>query len=382
MGTLRIHPGRFGPITGRAMSNFWAVFDVQLALFALGLTVIGVLIAFTNSSGTPLEPGSVFTRALLWLALAIVAFTIAASIDYRWSKSFAWPIYFVNLALLGLTLVIGSGVGGTSRWISIGPLQFQFSELAKVVMAIVIAKFITSRGERVGSVWTIVAAGIIAGPPLALVLLQPDLGSSLVFGAIVFGALFVSGASLRWLAVFIAIGVACLPLIWNNVLQDYQRERLLSILDPSVDPQGSLYQVVQSQIAVGSGGLFGKGLTNGIVSDRYLPVNTTDFAFASLGEQLGFAGGLVVLLLFGGLIWRVLVIGWRSRDPFGLTFAAAIASMLLFQLLVNVGMVLGVMPVTGIPLPFITHGGASLISMGVALGMLESIATRQDRHAW
>ena len=381
MGTLRIHPGRFGQFSGRAISNYWGVFDVQLAIFALGLTVIGVLIAFTNSQGAPLQPGSVFTRALLWLALAIVAFTIAASVDYRWSKTFAWPIYLVNLGLLLLTLVIGGGVGGSSRWISIGPLQFQFSELAKVVMAIVIAKLITSRGDKVGSVWTIVAAGIIAGPPLLLVLLQPDLGSSLVFGAIVFGALFVSGASLRWLAVFIAGGVASIPIIWNTLLQDYQRERLLSIINPSNDTTGALYQVTISQIAVGSGGLFGKGLTNSGVSD-HLPVNATDFAFASLGEQLGFAGAVVVLFLFAGLIWRVMLIGWRSRDPFGLAFAGAIASLLLFQLLVNVGMVLGVMPVTGIPLPFITHGGASLISMGIALGILESIATRQGRHAW
>jgi rod shape determining protein RodA len=381
MGTLRLHPGRLGQFTGRAVSNFWGVFDVQLAIFALGLTVIGLLIAFTNSQGAPLQPGSVFTRALLWLALAIVAFTVASSVDYRWSKTFAWPIYFVNLGLLLMTLVIGTGPAGSARWIALGPLQFQFSELAKVVMAIVIAKFITSRGDKVGSIWTILAAGLIAAPPLFLVLAQPDLGSSMVFGAIVFGALFVSGASLRWLAVFIAVGVASIPIIWNNLLHDYQRQRLLSILNPSNDTTGSLYQVTISQIAVGSGGLFGKGLTNSGVSDR-LPVSATDFAFASLGEQLGFAGAILVLFLFVGLIWRVMLIGWRSRDPFGLAFAGGIASLLTFQLLVNMGMVLGVMPVTGIPLPFITHGGASLISMGVALGILESIATRQGRHAW
>jgi len=381
VGTLRIHPGRLGQFSGRAVSNFWGVFDVQLAIFALGLTVIGVLIAFTNSQGAPLQPGSVFTRALLWVALGIVAFTIAASVDYRWSTTFAWPIYFVNLSLLALTLVIGTGPAGSARWISLGPLQFQFSELAKIVMAIVIAKFITSRGNKVGSIWTIVAAGLIAAPPLVLVLLQPDLGSSLVFAAIVFGALFVSGASLRWLAVFIAMGIASIPLIWNSLLQDYQRERLLSMLNQTNDTTGAQFQVTISQIAVGSGGLFGKGLTNSGVSD-HLPVSATDFAFASLGEQLGFAGAIVVLFLFVGLIWRVMMIGWRSRDPFGLTFAGAIASLLLFQILVNVGMVLGVMPVTGIPLPFITHGGASLISMGIALGILESIATRQGRHAW
>jgi rod shape determining protein RodA len=281
-----------------------------------------------------------------------------------------------------VTLAIGSGVGGASRWVSIMGFQFQFSELAKIFMAIVIARFLTSRGDKVGNLWTIVGAAVIAGPPLALVLIQPDLGSSLVFGAIVFGALFVSGASIRWLAVGIAAGLASIPFIWNNVLADYQRDRLVSILDPSSDTQGSLYQVVQSQIAVGSGGFFGKGLTNGVISDRYLPVNTTDFAYASLGEQLGFLGSALVLLLFAALIWRVLLVGWRSKDPFGLSFAAGIASMLLFQVLVNVGMVIGLMPVTGIPLPFITHGGASLISMAFALGVLQSINMRQDRPNW
>ncbi|MEA2622574.1 MAG: rod shape determining protein RodA [Chloroflexota bacterium] len=382
MGTLRLQPARVGAFTSKAVSNLWSVFDVQLAFYALGLTVIGLLLAYTNSAAAPLASGSVFGRALMWLALGIMAFTLAASIDYRWFRSFAWPIYFVNIGLLGVTLAIGSGVGGASRWVSIMGLQFQFSELAKIVMAIVIARFLTSRGERVGNLWTILGAGLIVAPPLALVLIQPDLGSSLVFGAIVFGALFVSGASIRWLAVVVVAGLASIPFVWNNVLADYQRLRLIRLLDPSSDTQGSLYQVTQSQIAVGSGGLFGKGLTNGAISDRYLPVNTTDFAYASLGEQLGFLGSILVLVLFGALIWRVLLIGWRSKDPFGLAFAAGIASMLLFQVLVNVGMVIGLMPVTGIPLPFITHGGASLISIAFALGVLQSINMRQDRPNW
>jgi rod shape determining protein RodA len=382
MGTLRLQPARLGGLTSRAVSNFWSVFDVQLAIYALALTVIGLLMAYTNSADAPLQAGSVFTRALMWLALGIVAFTVAASVDYHWLRTLTWPLYLINLGLLGITLAIGTGVGGASRWVSILGLQFQFSELAKIVMAVVIATYLTSRGDRIGNLWTILGAGVLALPPLALVLIQPDLGTSLVFGAMVFGALFVSGASVRWLSVGIAAGIGALPIIWNNVLQDYQRVRLLALLDPSSGAQGSTYQVVQSQIAVGSGGLFGKGLTNGVISDRYLPVNTTDFAFASLGEQLGFLGAALVLLLFVALIWRVLVIGWRSRDPFGTAFAAGIASMVLFQVLVNVGMVVGLMPVTGIPLPFITHGGASLISMALALGVLESVNMRQERPTW
>ena len=278
-----------------------------------------------------------------------------------------------------LTLAIGIGIGGVSRWVTIFGLQFQFSEVAKVLMALVLATWMAHRQARIESLRTIVGAVLLAGPPLALVLVQPDLGTSLVLGAILVGTLFMSGASLRWLAAGAVLVLALLPVIWTQVLQDYQKQRLISFLDPSVDPQGSGFQLLQSQIAVSSGGMFGRGLTNGATGADYLPVQATDFVFARVGEELGFLGGLLVLALFALLLWRVLAIGWRCRDPFGLAFAGGVGGMLLFQLLVNAGMVLGVMPITGIPLPFITHGGASLVSTALALGLLESIAMRQGK---
>lgn len=319
----------------------------------------------------------------MWLAIAIVMFTVAAAVDYRWLKTLAWPVYFFNLALLVLTLVLGSGVGGVSRWVTIGPLQFQFSELAKILMAVVLANYLAGRQGKLNDLTTLVGAFLLVMPALALVLIQPDLGTSLVFGAILFGTLFLSGAGLRWLLLAAAGVVAMVPIAWNYILEDYQKRRLLSFMDPSADPQGSGYQLIQSQIAVGSGGLFGKGLTNGSQTQLdYLPVSATDFVGATLAEELGFVGGVLLLLLFGALLWRILVVGWRSRDAFGLAFAAAMASVLLFQLLVNFGMVLGVMPVTGIPLPFVTHGGASLTSYAIGLGILQSVAMRQGRPAW
>ncbi len=213
---------------------------------------------------------------------------------------------------------------------------------------------------------------------LALVLVQPDLGTSLVFGAIMLGALFMSGASLRWLAVTVLAVLALVPLAWQVVLRDYQKQRLISFIDPSADPLGSGYQLQQSQVTVSSGGLFGRGLTNGLAGEN-LPVGSTDFVFARVGEELGFLGGAVVLTLFALLIWRVLHVGWRSGDTFTLAFSGGIAGMLLFQMIVNIGMVLGVMPITGIPLPFVTHGGASLISAALGLGILESLAMRRSR---
>ena len=177
--------------------------------------------------------------------------------------------------------------------------------------------------------------------------------------------------------------VALVPIAWTYILRDYQKERLTSFLNPNPDITGSGYQLYQSQIAVGSGGWFGRGLTNGTQAQGdFLPVQTTDFVFSVLAEELGFIGGLVLFGLFALLLWRVLVAGWRSRDPFGSMFAAGVASMILFQLVVNVGMVMGIMPITGIPLPFVTHGGASLVSMAIGLGILQSINIRQTRAEW
>jgi len=176
---------------------------------------------------------------------------------------------------------------------------------------------------------------------------------------------------------------AALPLIWTYVLHDYQKERLTSFLDPAKDPLGAGFQILTAQKAVSSGGLLGAGLTNGAQNQSsLLPVQATDFVFAILAEELGFIGCVVVFLLFAALLWRILTIAWRSRDPFGLMMGAGVASMILFQIVVNVGMVLGLMPITGIPLPFITHGGASLVSIAIGLGILQSIAMRQQRAEW
>lgn len=378
MSTLRLEPARVGTLTAKEGEGRWYGFDLPLALFALSLTVVGLLMAFTNSADDPLQPGSIFTRGLIWLALASVLFVATAAADHHWLRTFAWPIYGASLALLLLTLVTGSGTGDVSRWVSIAGLQFQFSEVAKILLAVVLAHYLATRGPRINSFSTLVGAGMIVLPMLALVLIQPDLGTSLVFGAIMLGSLFMSGASLRWLSALVLGAAALVPVAWTLILRDYQKQRLVSFIDPAADPLGSGYQLQQSQITVSSGGLFGRGLTNGLAGES-LPVGSTDFVFARVGEELGFLGGVVVLALFAMLIWRVLLVGWRSDDTFTLAFSGGIAAMLLFQMIINVGMVLGVMPITGLPLPFVTHGGASLISAALGLGILESLAMRRSR---
>ena len=380
------NPVRRSDFVDRTVGAVWRAFDFQLVTYAALLASFGLAMAYSNTvaSGVGLFDGSsTLLRGLMWLAIAVAVFLVAAAFDYHWLKTFAWPLYFVQLGLLALTLAIGSGVGGTSRWVSVFGLQFQFSEIAKVLMIIVLANYLGSRAGRMGSLWSIIAAGVLAGPPFLLVMLQPDLGTALVIGMILAACLFMSGASLRWLAVLAAGVAAAFPFIWTYVLQDYQKARLTAFLNPSADVQGAGYQLFQSQIAVGLGGWFGVGLTNGQQNAQgLLPVQDTDFVFAILAEELGFVGAMVVLLLFVGLLWRVLVVGWRSKDPFGTIFACGVAAWLLFQLVVNVGMVIGMMPITGIPLPFISHGGASLISIAIALGVLQSINIRQGRAQW
>ena len=386
MGVIRTEPARMTDWAARSVGAAWRAFDLQLATYAGLLVAIGLVMAYTNSvesGSTPLEAGTTFTRGLMWAGIAGVVFVLATAFDYRWFKTLSWPVYLLQLGLLVLTLAIGDGIGNSARWITLGPLTFQFSELAKVLMIIVLANYLASRHHRLDSLKTVLGACVLVGPPWLLVMLQPDLGTSLVFIGILAGMLWMSGASMKWLAVLVGAVIAMIPIAWTYILRDYQKERLTSFLNPTPDISDSGYQLYQSQIAVGSGGWFGRGLTNGTQAQGdVLPVQTTDFVFSVLAEELGFLGAMVLFVLFALLLWRVIVAAWRSRDPFGTLFASGIASMVLFQLFVNVGMVMGIMPITGIPLPFVTHGGASLVSIAIGLGIIQSINIRQTRAEW
>jgi rod shape determining protein RodA len=386
MGVLRVERNASSGLAARASGMAWRDYDIQLTVYAVLLATIGLVMAYSHTTaqlGEALVAGATFSRGLVWAGVALAVYAAVTVFDYRWLRMLTWPIYVVNLLLLAATLVLGDSDAASSRWISVLGFQFQFSELAKILMILVLARYLADRERKLDSLASILGAGLLIAPPWILVMMQPDLGTSLVFFAILGGMLFMAGASLRWLGALTAVGLAALPLVWTYVLHDYQRERLTSFLDPAADPLGAGFQLLTAQQAVASGGLLGAGLTNGAQNQSdLLPVQTTDFVFAIVAEELGFVGCVVVFLLFAALIWRVLTIAWRSRDPFGLMVGAGVASMILFQLTVNVGMVLGVMPITGIPLPFITHGGSSLVSMAIALGVLQSIAIRQQRAEW
>jgi rod shape determining protein RodA len=314
--------------------------------------------------------------------VAAVVLGLTTAFDYKWFRSFAWPLYLINIGLLVFTLRFGSGTGGAgsaARWVVVGGIQFQFSELAKIIMIVVFAAFLSGRQAGIKSPWTIIGGLVILVPPWILVMMQPDLGTSLVMVAVLSGLLFMSGASLFWMGALVASVVAAIPFIWDNVMRDYQKARLLSLLNPGADPNNAGFQLAQAQTAINIGGIGGKGLTNGNV---YLPVKSTDFVWGVLAEELGFIGAIVVLLLFGLLLWRLLTCAWRSTDPFAMLVGCGLATMIFFQVVVNVGMVVGLLPVTGIPLPFISAGGASLVSLAAGLGTLQSMNLRRERPEW
>jgi rod shape determining protein RodA len=386
MGVIRAEPARMTDWAARQIGAAWRAFDLQLAAYAALLAILGLVMAYTNSveqGQTVLTGGTTFVRGLMWTGIALIAFVVTTAFDYKWLKTFAWPLYLLQIGLLIGTLAVGHGVGGSSRWISFGPFDFQFSEIAKILMIVVLANYLGARQGQLRSLPSIIGACLLVVPPFILVMLQPDLGSSLVLIAILVGMLFMSGASLFWLFAIPATILPMLPLIWTYVLRDYQKQRITAFLNPATDTQGAGFQLNQSVIAVGSGGPFGVGLTNGSQNQAaLLPVQESDFVAAIYLEELGFIGALILLILFGALLWRLLVAGWRSKDPFGMMFASGLASMILFQLVVNLGMVIGIMPITGIPLPFISHGGASLISLAIGLGIVQSINIRQTRAEW
>ena len=357
----------------------WRHFDIQLFLYVLLLIGFGVLMGYSAGFNDPAAGNGAMTqtvKTLIWAAIGLTVFFVAASFDYHWLRTLAVPIYLVVLALLTLTMLVGTNLFGAQMSVTVAGLDFQFSEVSKVLMVAVLAAYLAGRRERIGRLATIIVASALMAVPAFLVFRQPDLGSALVFIGILVGMLFMSGASLGWMGLLAAAIIGASPIV-VGMLHEYQRQRLFCFLDPAADPQGACFQLVQALNAVGSGGWLGRGLTVGGEGQRgYIPVQSTDFIFTVVAEDLGFVGGVVVLVLFGLLLWRILLIGWQARDAFGMMIAVGLASMILFQALVNIGMVIGVMPVTGIPLPFVTYGGSSLISLLFGMGILQSIRMR------
>jgi rod shape determining protein RodA len=342
-----------------------------------------VLDAVTRND-VPGDPDYYVSRQLLYVGVGAVLLLLAAVVDPNAYRRARIPLYGLVLVLLLLVFALAEEVRGSKRWIEIGFFNFQPSELGKVVLVIVLAAFVADRRHRATEWRTTLGVIGIALPLWVLVFKEPDFGTSLVYAAVVAGALFFGGAPWRHLAVLAVLaGLVSGALLWFlpsagiEVLEPYQRERLTGFVDPDIDPSGSTYNVNQSITAVGSGGLDGRGVANATQTKfNYLPEHSTDFVFSALAEQRGFVGAAILLLLYALVVWRGIKIVAVARDLYSAVLAGTIVFALLVQLFINVGMTIGIAPVTGIPLPLVSYGGSSLITTLIMVGLLEAVHVR------
>lgn len=330
-----------------------------LLLSAIGAAIIGSV-----------APNLLLPQVIFYL-LGIILYLIFSRIDYRIFKNLALVSYLLSIALLVVTLIIGLETRGSVRWISLGSFRLQFSELLKPILIYSFAAFLLPKPK--------LKILIFAAIPIFLIFKQPDLGSSLVYSLGFLAMIFVSGVEIHYLLGLLAVFLTVLPLGWN-FLADYQKKRLLGFLTPGFDPQGTSYNAIQAIIAVGSGMFLGRGLGRGTQSHLlFLPEHHTDFVFASVAEELGFVGAAFLLLVYFFLIWRIFTISLHCPQKFGQLLGIGIGTILLSQVFINVGMNLGLFPVTGITLPLISYGGSSVLSTMMALGIVESISRLAKR---
>jgi rod shape determining protein RodA len=348
--------------------------DWVLNLSAFLLLGIGLLALYSISlSESRTEGFGVFGRQVIFSVIGVLILVILSFTDYRYFKSHSKILYFVMLILLISVLLIGSVVRGTTGWISVGGINLQPVELAKILLVLSLASFIAKSRGVLSEFSRLVASFILSGIAIFLVLMQPDFGSSLVLMVILLVMIFLSGIELKYLAGMFVIGLIIAVIGWF-FLADYQKNRLINFVDPSNDPRGSGYNVIQSVIAVGSGGVNGKGLGHGSQSQlNFLPENHTDFIYAVIVEEFGVWGSGAVLLLFFTIFYRMKKIAEKSVDNFGYLVVVGSMGLFFIQVVVNIGMNIGIMPVTGIPLIFLSYGGSSLISSFVILGILNNI---------
>jgi len=344
----------------------WILIVATLALIGFGLMLIYSATYNYAQTGQSWH----MQRQTIFLIVGIIMLVVSMAFDYRGARQYIIYLYIFNILMLLTVMFFGHSQLGAQRWLQIGSLSFQPSEFSKLFMVICLAAFMERRIEWLDDFSDYIKVFLFLMVPFVLVLKQPDLGTSLCFIAIMIGMSFVSGFKYKWIARIFVAFVAVAPALWHFMLHDYQRERIRVFLNPELDPFGSGYHVIQSKIAIGSGGLFGKGWLAGTQSQlNFLPENHTDFIFAVAGEEFGFIGACIILLLYAVIIWRGITIAMNAEDDFGMLLATGVTSMFMFHIIVNIGMTIGIMPVTGVPLPFLSYGVSSLITniMGVAL---------------
>lgn len=361
-------------IDRRLLIHFdWTLIGIVLLLTAIGLLNLYSVTSNGEVTGTPL-----YLKQILWLGIGLTAMLMIAFIEYRYFVDFAYPVYIATVLLLIFVLIYGFITSGAQRWVKLGGLTFQPSEFVKISFILVLAKiFQRSPGRQGYSLRHLPFPFFLLFLPMALILKQPDLGTAIIL-LLVFLSILVF-VKVRWSSLLTlgAIGVSLLPLIWR-FLKDYQKRRIITFFNPDLDPLGASYHLIQSKIAVGSGGILGKGFMKGTQSRLgFLPEQHTDFIFSALGEEWGLIGCFVVVSLYFLLILWGLRIAIGSKDRYGAILSFGVVAMLFWHSFINIGMVLGLMPVVGVPLPLLSYGGSFLLSTLIGVGLLLNVSMRR-----
>ena len=362
------------------LRRFLSFRDFDWALLGLVLLLCSMSVLEVHSATVHTKFASFGTKQILFIAAGLVGMFVLAKIDYH--RLIDWSPWFYGIFVVSLVAVkvIGHKALGARRWIGVGPIQFQPSEWVKLVLILAMARYIANIGGR-NLTWTeIFKAFGMVGVPMLLVLVQPDLGTTLTYAPILVAGLFLGGINLRQSLILITVGVVLVGGVWSSgkILKPYQKARLTSFINPGNDPRGSGYQVLQSEIAVGSGGVWGKGLEKGTQTQGYfLPIPYTDFIFAAFSEEHGFVGAFFILLLYFLILMRLIQNAQTAADLPGSLIIMGMVAVLTFQIAVNVGMVIGLMPVTGIPLPLMSYGGSSVLFSLLALGVAMNVRMRR-----
>lgn len=373
----------------------WIFVGLLLLLLAVSLLVLG------SASGNVIKanPMHFVQRQAVWMVLGIVVASFVAWFDYRELKKYILPVYGLMLLLLVGVLFVPLREGvDAARWYNIGSFSFQPSELGKLVVIVALAAYLTMRQDRITEWRTFFGAMLLTCVPMLLIVIEPDLGTSLVFGFVMLAMMWMSGIPRKRMLIFMLILLLMVAFVFVDLwfatdgfthladelpvplpLKTYQLNRLIIFVNPDMDPLNTGYHIIQSKVAIGSGGLLGKGYGEGSqVQSNFLPTHHTDFIFAVVGEELGFIGAMGVLLIYMLLLLRAVRIAVQAADMFGTLIVSGIVAMFLFQVYINIGMTIGIMPITGLPLPFFSYGGTSLLINMLAVGMILSVNMRRE----
>ncbi len=352
--------------------------DYTLIFLVLALCLLGLLVIYSTTHTEIINEETIqFTkRQLLYILVGLFLCFIVATIDYHQLEKIAIPIYILSIIMLVYVLLFGKTTGGARRWINVAGFDFQPSEFAKIALIIFLADFLSRQKDKLSNFLYFLLPFLFTGMLMLLITKQPDLGTAIVFLAIVLFMIYVAGIEWKYILMISLLLVASFPVLWS-FLKDYQRKRIIFFLNPELDPLGAGYNIIQSKVAIGSGGLLGQGLFSGIQSQlKFLPAQHTDFVFAVIGEELGFLGALLLLSLFILLLWKGIKIAQEAPDLLGTFLATGVVAFMFFHIFINIGMVMGLVPATGLPLPFISYGGTFMITNFIGIGLLLNIHLR------